>query len=96
MFGGVIAILIAYGFYRAAETRRLPGFQWAFGGAISFYIPNFIWSLTIAKPMMTQVHAASNPSPVGSLLGFSSVLVGTVIAGLVYYILLRQKSKDGA
>ena len=56
MFGGLAAILIAFGFYKAAETRGLPGFQWAFGGAIAFYIPNFIWSLSIAKPMMNQLH----------------------------------------
>jgi hypothetical protein len=96
MFGGVIAILIAYGFYRAAAARHLPGFQWAFGGALAFYVPNFIWSLTIAKPMMNQIHSASNPSPVGSLWGFSSVFLGAAIAGLVYYFILRPKKDTQA
>lgn len=95
MFGGLAAILIAFGFYKAAETRRLPGFQWAFGGAIAFYIPNFIWSLSIAKPMMNQLHSASNPSPIGSLWGFSSVLVGILVAGILYYLTLRRmKASD--
>lgn len=97
MFGGLAAILIALGFYKAAEARRLPGFQWAFGGAIAFYIPNFIWSLSIAKPMMNQLHSASNPSPIGSLWGFSSVFVGIAVAGILYFFTLRrQKASEGS
>lgn len=97
MFGGLAAILIAFGFYRAAEARHLPGFQWAFGGVIAFYIPNFIWSLSIAKPMMNQLHSSSNPSAIGSLWGFSSVFVGILIAGLLYYFTLRRmKAGDGS
>ncbi len=97
MFGGLAAILIAFGFYRAAEARHLPGFQWAFGGVIAFYIPNFMWSLSIAKPMMNQLHSSSNPSAIGSLWGFSSVFVGILIAGLLYYFTLRRtKAGDGS
>lgn len=91
MIGGLIAIFIAYAFYKAAEQRHLPGFQWAFGGAVAFYVPNFIWSLTIAKPMMNQLHA-QNATGLASLLGFSSVFVGAAIAALVYLFVLRRMS----
>ncbi len=89
MFGGLIAIVIAFWFYRSAESRDLPGIQWAIGGAIAFYVPNFIWSLMIAKPMMNQLHA-QNAAGMASLLGFSSVFVGAAIAGLVYFLVLRR------
>lgn len=90
MIGGLVAILIAYFYYQGAETRQLPGFQWAFGGALVFYVPNFIWSLAIAKPMMNQLHA-QNATGLASLLGFSSVLIGALVAGLVYWLVLRPK-----
>ncbi|NDE34774.1 MAG: hypothetical protein EBY15_13795, partial [Gammaproteobacteria bacterium] len=63
--------------------------QWAIAGAIAFYLPNFIWSLMIAKPMMNQLHA-QNATAMASLLGFSSVFVGAAIAGLVYFLVLRR------
>ncbi len=89
MIGGIIAILIALWFYRAAESRHLSGIQWAIGGAIAFYIPNFIWSLMIAKPMMNQLHA-QNATGMASMLGFSSVFVGAVVAMLVHFLVLRR------
>jgi hypothetical protein len=89
MFGGLAAIVIAIWFYRSAESRGLPGIQWAIAGAIAFYVPNVIWSLLIAKPMMTQLHA-QNASGMASLLGFSSVFVGAAVAGLVYVLVLRR------
>lgn len=90
MFGGVIAILVAYGFYRAAATRQLPAIPWAIGGVIAYYVPNFIWSLMVAKPMMNQFHA-QNATGMASLLGFSSVFVGLAVASLVYFVALRPK-----
>lgn len=89
MIGGIIAILIALWFYRTAESRHLSGAQWAVGGAIAFYIPNFIWSLMVAKPMMNQFHA-QNATGMASMLGFSSVFVGTMVAILVHFLILRR------
>ena len=89
MIGGIIAILIALWFYRTAESRHLPGIQWAVGGAIAFYIPNIIWSLMVAKPMMNQFHA-QNATGMASMLGFSSVFVGAIVAILVHFLILRR------
>jgi hypothetical protein len=89
MIGGIIAIVIALWFYRTAESRHLSGIQWAIGGAIAFYIPNFIWSLMVAKPMMNQLHA-QNATGMASMLGFSSVFVGAIVAILVHFLILRR------
>jgi hypothetical protein len=91
MIGGIVAVLIAYWFYRSAEARNLPTFQWAFAGLIAYYIPNFIWSLTVAKPWMNSLHA-QNATATAGILGFSSVFVGAVVAILVYLFFLRKAS----
>ena len=89
MFGGVAAILIAWWFYRAAEDRSLPAIQWAIGGAVAYYVPNFIWSVMVAKPMMNPLHA-KNATTMASIVGFSSVFVGAAVALLVYFLILRR------
>lgn len=89
MIGGIIAIVIAYWFYRTAESGQLPALQWAFGGTVVFYVPNFIWSLLVAKPMLNQLHA-QNATAMASLLGFSSVFVGAAVAIMVHFLVLRK------
>ena len=89
MFGGLVAITLVYLFYRAAESRGLPNFQWAIAGLISFYIPNFIWSLLVAKPMMNKLHA-QNATATASFWGFSSVFVGLAAALAVYFLVLKR------
>ena len=91
MIGGIVAIIIAYWFYRSAEQRHLPGFQWAFGGLVVYYIPNFIWSLTIAKPWLAGMHNQA-PSMMKTMVGFSSIMVGATTALLVYLLVLRRKT----
>jgi hypothetical protein len=89
MIGGVIAAVIAFWFYRGAEKRGLPNFQWAFAGLIAFYVPNFIWSLTVSKPWMNNLHA-QNAAATAGFLGFSSVLIGAGVAVLVYQFVLQK------
>lgn len=89
MFGGIIAVMIVLWFYRSAEARGLPNFQWALAGLIAFYVPNFIWSLVIAKPMMTTLHA-QNATATASFWGFSSVFVGAIVAALVHHLFLKR------
>lgn len=89
MIGGIIAILMAYWFYRTAQSRQLPAFHWAVGGVLAFYVPNFIWSLTLAKPMLNQLHA-QNGTVMATFWGFSSVIVGTAVAVAVHYFILQR------
>ena len=95
MFGGIIAIAVVYWFYRSAEARGLPAFQWAFAGLISYYIPNFIWSLMVAKPWIDSLHA-QNGTVLATVLGFSSVFVGAFTASLVNLLVLRKAASPTA
>ncbi|HUL12369.1 MAG TPA: hypothetical protein VLU73_09400 [Methylococcaceae bacterium] len=89
MLGGVVAVLIAFWFYRTADSKRAPAMQWAVAGVISYYVPNIIWSLTVAKPILQTLHAQSAPIKAG-LIGHSSVIIGALCAGLVWYGFLRK------
>lgn len=95
MFGGIIAVAIAYWFYRTAEARGLPNFQWAVAGLISFYVPNFIWSLLVAKPMMNTLHA-QNATGTAGVVGYSSVFVGLAVALAVYFLVLKRATASKA
>lgn len=89
MIGGIVAILVAYGFYRTAASRQLPAMPWAVGGTLAYYVPNFIWSLTLAKPMLNQLHA-QGATAMATFWGFSSVIVGTVVAVAVHHFILQR------
>lgn len=95
MFGGIISILIVLWFYRSAEARGLPGIQWAIAGLLAFYIPNFIWSLVVSKPMMNTLHA-QNATATASFWGFSSVFVGAIVSVLVYNFFLKRSTVSRA
>lgn len=91
MLGGIVAVVIAVWFYRSAEGRGIPPIPWAVAGAIAYYVPNFIWSLLVAKPWLSSLHA-QNAAVMSSIVGHSSILVGVIFAVLVHrFALLRAK-----
>jgi hypothetical protein len=91
MLGGIVAVIIAVWFYRSAEGRGIPAIPWAVAGVIAYYVPNFIWSLLIAKPWLSQLHA-QNAAVLSSVVGHSSIVVGAVFALLAHrFALLRAK-----
>jgi hypothetical protein len=92
MIGGIVAVLIAYWFYRSAEERGLPTFQWAFAGLLAFYAPNFAWSLLVSKPWIASLHVQQATFSTG-LINFSSVAVGLVCAVLVRHFFLLKAVK---
>jgi len=95
MIGGIVAIAIAFWFYRTAEARGLPNFQWAFAGTVAFYLPNFIWSLMVARPWSASLHQA-NAAGTAGMVNFSSVFVGLAVAVLVYKFLLPKQGASGS
>lgn len=95
MFGGIIAVLIVLWYYRSAEARGLPNFQWAAAGLIAFYVPNFIWQLLVAKPMLNSLHAQGATGAAG-FWGFSSVIVGATVAVAVHFFVLRRATSKPA
>lgn len=93
MFGGIIAILIVYWYYRSAEARGLPNFQWAFAGLLAFYVPNIIWSVLVARPWLATLRASGHPGVMAGIVGYSSVFLGAACAVLVYRLFLLKASK---
>lgn len=89
MIGGVVAVLIAYWYYRTAESKGAPGIQWAVAGLIAYYVPNFIWSLLVAKPILQTLHQQSAPIK-ASLVGHSSVVIGALCAWFVWATFLKK------
>jgi len=89
MLGGLIAVAIAIWFYKTAESKGAPAVQWGIAGLISFYVPNFIWSLVVAKPWLASLHNQGAPMK-SSLVGHSSILVGAVCAWLIWSFFLRS------
>jgi len=89
MLGGVVAVLIALWFYRTADSKGAPAIQWAVAGLIAYYVPNFIWSIWVAKPILQTLHAQSAPIK-ASLVGHSSIVIGAACAWGVWYGFLRK------
>lgn len=93
MLGGIAAVIIVIWFYRSAEARGLPPIQWGFAGLIAYYVPNFIWSLLVAKPWLVSLHA-QNAAGLSSIVGHSSILIGAAAAAAVHFLaLVRARTR---
>ena len=94
MLGGLIAVAITIWFFMSAQARKAPAAQWGIAGLISFYVPNFIWSLVVAKPWLASLHNQGAAFK-SSVIGHSSIIVGAACAALVWFLFLRNyKSAD--
>jgi hypothetical protein len=94
MIGGIVAIALAVLFYRTAVAKGAPALQWGMVGVITYYVPNFLWSVMVAKPVLTNLHKATAPMKY-SFWGFSSVLIGLAAAATVWYFFLnKQKTAE--
>jgi hypothetical protein len=95
MLGGVISIAIAIWFYKTAESKGAPTFQWAFVGFVTYYLPNLIWTFWVAKPYVLQLHS-QNAGFAATLVGQSGIFLGIAVAALVWFQVLRKlKSVNG-
>jgi len=89
MLGGLIAVAIAVWFYRTAMAKGAEGFQWGLVGIITYYVPNFLWSVMVAKPVLVNLHKQTAPIKY-SLWGYSSVFVGLAVVLTVWYLVLNR------
>lgn len=89
MLGGLVAVAITIWFYKFAASKGAPAVQWGIAGLISFYVPNFIWSLMVAKPWLASLHN-QGAALKSSLVGHSSILIGAAVAGVVWFVFLRN------
>jgi hypothetical protein len=92
VLGGLLAVAFAFLFYKTAESKSLPAIPWAVAGLVSFYVPNFLWQMMVAKPKLQALHM-QNPTFQASFWGFSSVAIGAVCAFLVWRLVLSNKAK---
>lgn len=92
MFGGLLAVVFASLFYKTAESKSLPPIPWAVAGLISFYAPNILWQMMVAKPKLQALHI-QNQAAQASFWGYSSVAIGVVCALLVWRLILSNKAK---
>jgi hypothetical protein len=58
---------------------------------VSFYAPNFLWQMMVARPKLLLLHAQNQAFQAG-FWGYSSVMLGAVCALLVWQLVLRNKS----
>ncbi|QSA96681.1 hypothetical protein [Methylococcus sp. EFPC2] len=89
MLGGLVAVAITIWFYKIAASKGVPAAQWGIAGLISFYVPNFIWSLLVAKPWLASLHNQGAAFK-SSLVGHSSIFVGAAVAYVVWLVFLRN------
>lgn len=83
-----------YWFYRTSERLGAKSPQWAVAGAISYQIPAWIWMLMVTKPYLSELRGASKTTFMAGLMGNSWILVGIVVALLVYkFFLLKTNVK---
>lgn len=85
MIGALFALGICYWFYRSAEALRLSPLPWIMGGALVFYVSNYLWIYAVLKPL-----AGERIKNHGFTGGFVIELTGAVV-GLAAAALLRNK-----
>lgn len=89
MLGGLIAVAIAVWFYRTAAAKGAGALQWGLVGIVTYYVPNFLWSLMVAKPILVTLHKQTAPMKY-SLWGYSSVMIGLAVSLTVWYFVLSK------
>ena len=86
----VLATALLY--YRAAQSRSLPGIAWAVAGVIIYYGGFLAWMHLILRPIMGggfQAHGFWS----GIGMDLTSIVAGATAAGLFgYFRLIRKPS----
>lgn len=92
--GAILAIAIAYWFYRTAEKHGIEPTWWGLIGVACYYFSTLMWSTGVVRPVLTMVRETDPGNlRVWVAIGlFSTALFGALIAVLVRrYVLLRMK-----
>lgn len=85
MIGALAILLIAFWYYKTAETLGLPPFGWVVGGVIVYYAGFLSWMYLLLKPMLGGQFKEHN-----FLLGIS-MDISAVLAGAALSALFRNK-----
>lgn len=81
-------------YYRTAERMGIKPIPWAVAGAIAYQVPAWVWMIMFSRPYLTGLRSAAARSQLSSfLIGHSWILVGAIVAVLVYrFFLLKAKT----
>ena len=89
MLGVIISMLSAVFFYRTAAAKGAPAIQWAVVGFASYFLSNLIWTFWVTKPIAVKL-AAQNLNTKAGLLMSSGILIGALVAWLIWSQLLNK------
>jgi len=82
-------------FFKTASRLKQNPVQWAIAGAISYQFTAWAWMLVVAKPYVSGLQGtAAKATLSASLIGHSWILVGLVVALLVYKFALLKTAKN--
>jgi len=89
MLGVIISMLSSVLFYRTAAAKGAPAIQWAVVGFGSYFLSNLIWTFWVSKPIAVKL-AAQNLTGKAGLVSSSGILIGALVAWLVWSQLLNK------
>ena len=91
MISMLLTMAFAFWFYRTAERLHSNSVQWAIAGALSYQITAWAWMLVVTKPYLSGLQGVTaKTSASAGLIGHSWVLVGIVVALLIYRFALLK------
>jgi hypothetical protein len=81
MIGALAILLIAFWYYKTAETLNLPAFAWVVGGVIVYYAGFLSWMYLLLKPLLGGQFKEHN-FLLGISMDISAVLAGAALSAL--------------
>jgi len=90
MIGAIAILLIAFWYYKAAETLDLPALPWIIGGVIVYYAGFLGWMYWVLKPLLGGQFKEHN-FLLGISMDVSAVLAGVALAALFRHKIMLKK-----
>lgn len=97
----LISVLVTIGFavwfFKTAERLGANPVQWAAAGAIAYQFPAWAWMLIVSKPYLAGLQGTyAKTTTMAGLIGHSWILIGVVVALLVYKFALLKTNVRAA
>lgn len=81
MIGAIAILIIAYWYYKTAESRRLPALAWIIGGVLVYYAGFAAWMYGLLQPLL-GIRFKDHGLWLGLAMDSSSVLAGAALSAL--------------
>ena len=90
MIGAIAILLIAYWYYKTAETLNLAALPWIIGGVIVYYAGFLGWMYGLLKPLLGGQFKEHN-FLLGITMDITAVLAGAALAALFRQQVMLKK-----